>query len=130
MSKALLAVAAGALILAAGCGADTKSTSPPENATIQELISRLSPVMSCDRPYAEKMTGVRADCEGGKAFIEAFPDETALHMELERRAPISFGQDLLVGDTWLGEADDQSQMNQMKVHLGGRIQHLGPTPKA
>lgn len=127
MIKAIAACAA-ALVLAAGCKSNTTPASP-QDSTIKSLASKLAPAMSCGTPrHSDTDTSVRVDCDSGRAFITAYPDAAGLRTELARTATISVGEDYLVGETWFAGANDPDGLARMKARLGGRVQHVGPTP--
>jgi hypothetical protein len=125
------ALAAASLLLAVGCTARAKSEPLPEDAKIQALVAKLAPAIPCDPPKDSlKDQSVRAECDGGRAFVTVYPDATGLRLEFVRLADISVGNDYLVGDdaTWFAGANDLDGLERMRGYLGGRVQHVSPTP--
>lgn len=122
---------AGALLLAAGCTAPAPSSALPEDTKIRELIAKVAPAIPCDPPEdSQKDRSVRANCDHGNVFITAYPDAASVRLEFARLADISAGNDYLVGDdgTWFAGAGGLDDLERLKGYLGGRIQHVGPTP--
>lgn len=115
-------VVAAVLASATACGSHPDPGTP--GTGIDGLVAKLKPVMSCGKP-ADSYGAMRADCAGGQAFVEAYPEAGGEKYGIDQVAA-SFGGDVLVGDRWIARADTPDMLSQMRRQLGGRVVHVKP----